>query len=290
MGIYDREYYREETPQGVSLSGPKSITTTLILINVAIYVLDMFVGNHNDPQSYFQIRFMAMEIGSLAKPWMWWQSLTSGFAHDPYNVYHIIFNMLVLFFFGRTVEQKYGRSEFLRFYLVAIVFSSFAWAMFGRFILQYGPNASCLGASGAVSAVIILFALNFPRARVALFFLIPMPAWVAGIFWVVIDMFGMSTANSGVAHSAHLAGMAFAFVYWQTGVSFTRLMPSSKFLSRLKPGPRLRIHDPDRRDEELANEADRLLEKVHREGEESLTPKERKKLEAYSRRMKDKLK
>jgi hypothetical protein len=198
--------------------------------------------------------------------------------------------MLVLWFFGRDIERLYGRAEFLRLYLALLVFSSVAWALVGKFALQYADAVHCVGASGAVSGVLILFAIRFPKRQVLLFFAIPMPAWVAGIIWVAFDFFGAVRPTDNVAHSAHLAGMAFAFLYHYFGWNFGRLLPGGFSLRWLKPRPRLRVHDEGSEDrfrdqEERANQ---ILDKLHREGEASLTSKERRILEEYSRRMRQK--
>ena len=63
---------------------------------------------------------------------MWWQFLTYGFVHDPFASQHIFFNMLVLFFLGRDVEQWYGTREFIRLYLVTLVFASVVCAVTTR--------------------------------------------------------------------------------------------------------------------------------------------------------------
>ena len=65
---------------------------------------------------------MAVHVDTLTQPWLWWQYLTAGFAHSPLRFDHILGNMLVLFFLGRDVEEAYGPKEFLRLYLVMVVF------------------------------------------------------------------------------------------------------------------------------------------------------------------------
>ena len=80
---------------------------------------------------------------------------------------------------------------------------------------------------------------------------------------------------------------AFAFLYLQLRLNFSRLIPFGRSGSWKLPTrkPKLRIHDPD--EDDLASEADRILAKVHREGEESLSARERRTLEKYSRRVRD---
>lgn len=282
MGIYDREYYREQRP-GLSLGAPRTMVTTLVLINVAIYLADGLLTS----QSHAITLTLAAKPGSLINPLQWWQLLTYGFAHDPEPT-HILFNMLALWFLGRDVEAKYGRYEFLRLYLAMLVAGGVVWTALAK--LEGAPNAGppMYGASGAVAGVVVLYALNFPRRTLLLFFVLPVPAWLVGVLVVVGDMLGATgrTGASNVAYTVHLAGAAFAFLYYQLNWNFGRI-PGADWLTRFKPGPKLRVHQPQ--DDESAEndfraEVDRILQKFHEQGEDSLSRKERRTLKEASRR------
>jgi len=279
MGIYDRDYYREQRPS-FSIRAPSTIVGVIILINVALYLANgLFTPKGN------QITELLSAHGdTLTKPWMWWQLLTYGFVHSPDSLSHILFNMLGLWFLGREVELHYGRQEFLRLYLVLLVVGALVWSIGNRLHpAQVAGGVSVLGASGAVVGVVILFALNFPRRTLLLFFVLPVPAWLVGVLVVVSDLQGVPRPDSNVSYTVHLGGAAFAFLYYQFGWNLTRLTGGGFSLSRLKPRPKLRIHDPVSEEAELSAEVDRILEKIHREGEGSLTRKERRKLEDASR-------
>ena len=295
MGLSDREYYREQPPAGFSIGGQRSMVTTIIIINVAVYLFDVLFTN----QQYWLSDMLGMKLSSLTQPWNWWQLVTAGFAHDPHTIYHVGVNMLVLFFFGREIEGVYGRREFLRLYLTMIVFSFFCWAVIAKLVQglpeMYPVSGEmrplmCYGASGAVAGMFLLFALHFPRRQVLLFFVIPAPAWVAGGIAILFDMFGATHGEGNVAHWAHLAGFAFAAVYYFGRWNLSRVLPDGLAFSRnlLRRRPSLRVHTDDAPYPDLAEEADRILEKVHRLGEASLTPKERRTLEGYSRRIRQK--
>jgi membrane associated rhomboid family serine protease len=228
---------------------------------------------------------MAVHVGTLTRPWLWWQYLTAGFAHSPLRFDHILSNMLVLFFLGRDVEAACGPKEFLRLYLVMVVFASVAWAVTNK--IAGAPDVlSMVGASGAIAGVVVLFALNFPHATILLFFVLPMPAWLFGVLAVAYDIYGAMGGPQGskVAYSAHLAGVAFAFVYYQRGWNLTRLTDGRFTWPTFRRKPRLRLHKPEEQQpSDLAAEVDHILEKIYREGEASLTAKERKLLETASR-------
>ena len=289
MGIYDRDYYRQQKPQR-SLSGPRTVVGALILINVVVFLADGFLTPLPDnapPGACGRIAgALAVEAGSLTNPLYWWQFLTYGFAHASVpNYWHIIGNMLVLFFLGRDIESLYGRKEFFRLYLAMLVVSSVVWAVIE--LVQGHTGASAVGASGAVTGTVILYALNFPRRTLLLFFVIPMPAWVVGLLVVFLDVWGALGGKSGqIAFTAHLGGAAFALLYHRYRWNLTRWTPGWFSSAGRKRRPKLRVHDPDRQhreDRELSKEVDRILEKIHREGEDSLTRKERRTLENASR-------
>ncbi len=295
MGFEDRDYYRERQPSA-ELAG--SVVVKLIVINCLVFLANLFFGGDQ------KVVFGALNLtpDALLHPLAWYRLLAYGFTHDPVNILHIACNMLGLYSFGRVLEDRYGWKEFLRFYLFAIVLGGLVWA--GRNLLSNGflvanfggePIQRVLyGASGGVTAVVLLFCLLYPRATVMLFLVIPAPAWVLGIIIVAIDMF--AGHRDGIAHDVHLTGGLLALGYWYFGWNFGRLpgLAGIGQLGRslgksLRPRPNLRVHDPEAYYENLDAEADRVLEKVNREGEQSLTRDERQILEAYSRRMRQKL-
>lgn len=278
MGIYDRDYYREERPL-FAVGAPRSAVGVLIAVNVAFWIVNFFT-----PGNAWLTVNMAVSGSTLTEPWMWWQFLTYGFAHSPTYFSHIFFNMFGLFVFGRDLESRYGRSEFVRFYLSAIVFGGIVWALINQ--IQSGfANSIVFGASGAVVATVVLFALCYPHRTILLFFVIPTPAWVLGLLLVGMDIYGaLNRPESHVAYTVHLAGAAFAFAYFRMGWNLGRVLPSGFRLPQWLSRTKLRIHDPDEDATfDLSEEVDRILEKIHREGEASLTRKERRTIETASR-------
>lgn len=178
---------------------------------------------------------------------------------------------------------------------------------------------SCVGASGAITAVLILFAINYPRAMVFLLF-IPMPAWVLGIVLVGIDLAG-TQMETGIAHGAHLGGAAFAILYWFFRKPVSRIFGGTFFQDEyVQQGKNLRvysedpkfernpnrIHHPDAaahppqartqqeiQDEQnflrMKGEVERILQKIAATGQDSLTPDEKRTLmeasEIYKRHL-----
>jgi membrane associated rhomboid family serine protease len=286
VGIYDRPYYREEPRGPASAYLPRTVVGAIIAVNVVLWLLDS-LSSETPGHGRWLSDHLAVHVDTLSQPWLWWQFLTAGFAHSPREFQHILFNMLVLFFLGRDVEAAHGSKEFLRLYLVMVVFASVVWSVVNKFLGTPG-EAGAYGASGAISGVVILYALQFPRRMLLLFFVIPIPAWLFGVLMIVLDMLGASGRGgpSNVAYSMHLAGAAFALLYYQMGWNLTRLTARGLPWSSRQREPRLRVHNPPEEEpqaDDLSAEVDRILEKIYREGEASLTPKERKILETASR-------
>lgn len=304
MGIYDRDYFQPQQSNAFSKL-PKTVVGWLILANFVVFVADMFtpaIGFGSTVTGHWLSDQLAVHVDTLYCPWLWWQFLTAGFTHAPLdvNLWHILNNMFVLFVFGRDIEYRYGSKEFLRVYLAILVFANVTWSVIGN-LTGLSPLAGAYGASGAISGIIVLYAFNFPRQTFLLFFAIPMPAWMLGVLLVGLDMFGALNGSSGsnVAYSIHLAGAAFALAYYQLHWNLTSFFgnfsqPVTWLSSLVRGKPRLRVHRPGRDDSErpmqrresqteLSREVDRILEKIFRTGEASLTPEERKTLETASR-------
>ena len=290
MGIHDRDYYQDGgSSPGIQLS-QYSMVTLLVMANAAAFVLDMFFGSAR------LMNGMAVQAVTVVEPWNWWRFLTAGFAHSPANVNHLIFNMAGLWFLGRPVETRYGKREFLLFYLLAILLGNVVWSARMYFSGQSAIGIvdgtvivpSALGASGAVTAVVMLFIFLYPKQTLLLMMVLPVPAWMVGVLLVVTNLLQVNTtgvSDANVAYDIHLVGVAFAATYYKLGWNISRWWPrqlggSAKLV---RSRPKLKLHVP-----EDDNEADRLLDKVHREGESSLTARERKILESYSRRMREK--
>jgi hypothetical protein len=139
-----------------------------------------------------------------------------------------------------------------------------------------------LGASGGISAVLILFAMNFPHQTVLFMFFIPMKMWVLAVILVVADSLGFVRGWSNTAFAAHLGGAAFGFLYYRWGGRLENWLPSGNFVKRFKPGPKLRVHDPDEADD-MEHRVNQILKKINDHGEASLTWRERRFMQKASR-------
>jgi len=144
-----------------------------------------------------------------------WTLITAEFSHFAFL--HLFVNMIVLMGFGRVLELKLGAARFLRFYLAAGAVSSFSHVLVSSFLLDQ-PELPALGASGAISAVVLLFALIYPRERILLFGLLPLPALWGALIAVGIDLLGLASQARGsslpIGYGAHLGGASFGLAYY----------------------------------------------------------------------------
>ncbi|MEM6264579.1 MAG: rhomboid family intramembrane serine protease [Bacteroidota bacterium] len=144
------------------------------------------------------------------------QIVTWFFNHSPTDIFHIIFNMLVLASIGPIMESIFRSRRFLKFYLFC--------GLFGGVLVAFldPSNNPVLGASGAISGLLLAFAMFFPDQKLLLFFVLPVKAstlmWVVGIGSAVlvgfqamgVDLGGLGT----ISHFGHLSGMISAMVFF----------------------------------------------------------------------------
>jgi len=304
MGIYDREYYRGENAGAGWFSGPTPWCKTIILINVVVFVLQKAFHFDQD----FVIHWLAASPEGIFRQGRVWQLLTATFLHDA-NIWHIVGNMIFLWIVGREMEAMYGSRDFLAFYLASAAVSTFCWAVSAA--MASGDGFSyMIGASGAVTAVLTLYTLYYPRREI-LFFFIPMPMWVVLTIFLLWPLAFDGRGGSQVAMESHLAGAAFALAFKHFDLRWSRLIAGRVHRPRLKvvtppryeQQARPRTPVPTRGagdavggrtssvsvlpEEQLDARLDEVLAKIASEGREGLTDDERGVLEEASRRARD---
>jgi membrane associated rhomboid family serine protease len=277
MGLYDRDYQRadyDDREPGYHIGAPTTLTTKLLIVTCGVYVAQFLTGQ-------WLTEAGALKADWYRRPWELYQLLTYGFLHSPADLWHIVLNMFALWLFGREVEGRYGRREFLAFYLVAIVAAGIVWTVAE---VPTGSFGAMMGASGGVAAVIVLFAMNFPYRTILFMFVIPMPMWVFAVIIIIMDAFGAVSRSGNVAYTAHLGGAAFGFLYYKWGRRFERWLPDPSRLPDFRRRPKLRVLDPDSVDQDDTDRrVDEILQKIQEHGQDSLTSRERRILERASR-------
>jgi membrane associated rhomboid family serine protease len=298
MGIYDRDYYRSEGPSFLgSFAERGTICKWLIGINVLAFVVQLLTVNRAlgaDPfTNALLLDAPAVLQGEI------WRLLTYAFLHDTGSgaPWHILWNMLFLWWFGKEVEDLYGPREFLAFYLTSAVLAGLAFVGANQMHLN---GAYCLGASGAVTAVLLLYAFHYPRQIIYLFFFLPVPIWLFVAFSIAFDTFSLlGNVKNGVAVSAHLGGAVFGALYYKWHWRLTGWLPQLTAWRKRQSQPRLRVYREEpvptpvsvatpahAEDEQLEAKMDAILEKISRVGKENLTESERQLLLRASEKFK----
>ncbi len=177
---------------------------TVILIAINVF---MFILTNNYPRL---LSYLALNPINVRFNHAYWQFITYMFVHANFS--HLFNNMLSLLIFSVALERSIGTKEYVLYYMFTGVFAGLA--SYITFLLTGSWFTYLLGASGAVYAVLLLFAVVFPSARVFIFGLIPIRAPVLVAFYFIVE-FSLSVvgANDGIAHYCHLFGLLFGLIY-----------------------------------------------------------------------------
>ncbi|MFW0738257.1 rhomboid family intramembrane serine protease [Flavobacterium sp.] len=126
--------------------------------------------------------------------------LSSGFLHA--DMMHLLFNMLTLWFFAPVVLQWLGNFSFLLIYFGSLIFGSLLTMLFHKNDYSY----RAVGASGAVTGVLYSAILLQPDMMLGIFFVLPIPAYLFGILYLLYSIYGMKAKNDNIGHTAHFGG------------------------------------------------------------------------------------
>ena len=171
------------------------ITYNLLFLNVLISVIGFY-----NPQLFDRWSFKPFAMHQKSE---YHRFITSGFLHASFT--HLFFNMMSLWFFGPYLEAMFGHFEFLAFYFICLIVSGII--PFRKYRLT--PNYTAIGASGAVSGVILAFCLFQPLTKLYLFFMLPIPAFLFAILYIGFSFYASKNTVQGfenIGHEAHLGG------------------------------------------------------------------------------------
>ncbi len=287
MSNYNDSYYKPGF--GVTIGSKWTrVIMILIIVNVTIFIIQLLfstissqwgasimgvssdadgVVHHVMGPDRFTTLFWLYQPLAIGKLWLW-QFVTYMFLHSVSDPWHIIFNMLVLWMFGSEVEKAMGARRFLTMYFTAGIFA-------GIFGCIFTPNNPILGASGAIFAVEIAFAMFYPNATI-IFFVFPIKAKYLVMIFAGITVFNCLMPTGGnVAHFAHLGGLLYGFLFIRYEPRFSNFIISRQNQQKEKEY---------RKEEEVRVAVDSLLDKVNRTGMKSLTRRERSFLKNASKR------
>ncbi|MEO8908997.1 MAG: rhomboid family intramembrane serine protease [Gemmatimonadaceae bacterium] len=279
----------------------------LLALNIGVYFLQLTLFGQDAVYS-------ALALDPARFPSAWWTVLTYMFVHAW--LAHIAFNMLTLWMFGPRLEHVWGSRTFIKFYL---------WCGLGGAIahLIFAQHSTVIGASGAISGVLVAYALRWPDEEVYVFGVIPMKSR-----WLIAAMIGMNivfalSPSSGIDWTAHVGGMVFGWLLLKVssfgGLTRVRGWVSSvpdepEDMPRAVPRNRSPVRDRARgvdevvarsnaivlreskplqhvprqeSSKEYAAKVNLVLDKISQQGIDSLTRDERRLLEEMSRKLRD---
>lgn len=210
-----------------------------------------------------------------------WQLFTYMFLHG--GLFHILFNMFLLWMFGTAIEARWGSRDFATYYIVCGLGGALL-----NWVTGPGSPVPTIGASGAVLGLLVAYAMMYPNREILIWFLFPVKMkyfiWVL----VVIDLlgaFGGQSGGSGTAHWAHLGGMATGFLFlkqdWRLGAFGKKLRAKrarQKMAQQAQKQEKVQMKAKAQQEE-----IDRILEKISAQGMDSLTEAELKTLREASR-------
>ncbi len=237
----------------------------LIFANVAVFFLTTA-----NPALREQLAFWPPAM--FARPWTW---LTYMFVHAP-GLWHILFNMLALYFFGPRVESRLGSGRFIALYLIS--------GVAGAALSLFQPSASIVGASGAVFGVFLAYARFWPHDRIYIWGILPVEARLLVLLTTAFAVFGGVVGFGQIAHWAHLGGYVGAWLFLEYLGHSSAQREFRKKMDTALYGNRNPIVSDDLRPELIprdglhplnVEELDRLSEKMKVHGASSLTSDER---------------
>jgi membrane associated rhomboid family serine protease len=273
MGIYDRDYTQQDDstfygrPGNLKWGLPQTspVVTYLLLANITVFLAGLIpsVGN-------FLRSWLPIDTTSAVKIFEAWRIITYQFMHGGF--WHIAFNMLGLFFLGPTLERHWGSKRFLQFYLMCGTAGGLFYILLSSInVLHAG---TMVGASGAILGLLAACAILFPHF-VVFIIVFPVPIRIAAVIFILWYIFNVATAGANAGgDAAHFAGMV-------TGALYVFSQPALERLRMRRKSGQWEKKMAARRN--LQIEVDRILEKVHRSGIQSLTRVERKTLEKATR-------
>jgi membrane associated rhomboid family serine protease len=290
MGLYDRDYYREQpTNWWGSPSERRGVTfliATTVVGMIAYHVL-MVPGPEGYPvhllQQYTPFHTPSVMQGEL------WRFLSSFFV-TPFSFFGILVGLIGLYSFGGEMESIYGTRRFVLFYLAAGVLGNLV--KFGLGLAGQGVEAHTSGASAPIFATFVLFAFHYPSRPIS-FLITSIPIWIVVSAYLLINLLMFFNTNdtgySKVAVADPLVGALVGFLVYQTRGAIldlperserrreTRPRPLRLVTTKEEPEP-VAVSAPKREappmDEHLEAKLDDVLAKVAKHGKASLTPEE----------------
>lgn len=269
----------------------------LIIINVTVFLfllsIDLVTWAIGTEQ-FFQLVYQQFSIPSgyaefFSRPWT---LITYMFSHSVWDIFHILFNMLVLYWFGRVFVEYLGSDKLIALYLLGGLTGGICYLLLYNINPGFFGQAEMVGASGAIYAIVVGTAVLLPNYTFYLLFFGPVRIKYIALFYVVLSVLYVRQGVNLGGNIAHLGGALIGFVYMkqlQAGVNWggwiTATLEWFKDLFKAKPKVKVSYRSDEGRPVKRQaaskipqEEIDAILDKISDRGYESLTKEEKEKL------------
>ncbi len=293
--LEDRSYMKQWQPE----SPWATAAVRIMVVNCVVFLITA-IAEHSSPKAALFIdHYLALSLAGLGHGFVW-QLVTFQFLHA--GLFHILGNMLAVFFFGRDLERVMGQKSFLTLYFGSGIAGGLLWCLIESLTGMGRASGGVVGASAGAFGLIAAYALINPERSITLllFFILPVTFRAKVLLWVclAIAVLGTVSATDNVAHAAHLGGLLFGVFFvrslWRSDIDWSRFNPLKRVSksrptrapiatvkTASKPVPKQKLSEADF----MALEIDPILDKISAHGIQSLTERERKILDAARSRM-----
>jgi membrane associated rhomboid family serine protease len=266
-----------------------TMTNKLIIYNVFVFAIILLLNILNLSLNQISLTeyFFTLDtnlVGFIIKPW---GIITSIFSH--FEIWHLIFNMLFLYFSGQLFEQIFDKRRLWQTYIFGGI-SGGMLEIAAHYLFPSFQNADqvVVGASGSIMAIFTALAFHSPNIRVNLFGIFPVKIYLIAIFFLLNDLIGIADPSDNVAHFAHLGGAIFGLISIQSMHSNNNILSVlGSFFDRIKKiitsGKSTKSGKAKIKTDEEYNlekkrrqeKTDAILDKISKSGYESLTKEEK---------------
>ena len=282
---------------------PNNSLPQFIIINVGIFLVLATIGifsrlaGTDYPEIIRVIFWVPANLGEfIMRPWT---IITYAFAHDPDDFFHVLFNMLVMYWFGKLIVEYLGNQKLVNLYILGAMAGAALYLVFYNTIPYFAERSyvGMIGASAAVYAITVAAATLLPNYTFYLLLFGPVKIKYIAAFYIIISYLGITGGNAG-GNIAHLGGAALGFIYirqLQKGNDLGAWIPgvAGFFMSFFKKQERIKVSHKRANPTRSANtrssgntatniadqaEIDTILDKISQSGYDSLTQAEKQKL------------
>ena len=244
----------------------RGVVSKLVIINIAVFIIEILLSKTNF------IVFLGLSPRLVLTRGFVWQLITYMFLHGGF--WHLTLNMFIIWMFGSQLEAVWGGERFLKYYIICGI----GGALFS-FIFAY--NTLVIGASGAGYGILLAYAVLFPYNQIYVWGIFPVRARTLVIVLAAIEFLSGISGGDGIAHFAHLGGMAAGLLYMRTDHRAWRFWGRLREIFKGMP-IRIKLREEDDEENADAEKIDSILDKLSEKGYENLTETERRILENYS--------